>query len=182
MRRYPILFIMLLLSFVAFSNNFIEVTIGAGYTFIDLDTLVENDENEGAILRDWDQLNYGISIQYFYFHSGSIHIGTELLYQQLYWYQVKIPYGSQPIIREYNVAGISGSVPVRVDLGNNLSVDVGPMITFLNLPNFGLFSSINYLVPLSNDILIPVKLRMDIRNGLEPYLPISINAGVIIVL
>lgn len=178
MKRYPLIIILFLLSLLIYSADHIEITLGAGYTFIDIDRLVEKEEAEGTSVTDWDQLNYGINLQYYFYDVSFLHLGAEIDYQHLYWYSVKIPYGSQFISREYSVDSLSISTVVRFDTGLNSTIDIGPVFTYYNGPNLGFFASINYFFSIFESMDIPIKLRFDIRDGKEIYYLVSLNSGV----
>lgn len=177
MKRYPFLLILLFISFIVISADEVEITIGAGYTAIDLDSLVEKDEIAGTSVEDWDQFNYGISVQYYFFKTGSIHVGSEILYQHLYWYSVRVP--TVPYPREYSVDQVSLSIITRFDVKKNSAIDVGPVFTFANETELGFFTAFNYFLTNFDFAEIPIKLRIDVRNGKEVYFPISLSTGVL---
>lgn len=71
--------------FLIYSQSSIEFTLGAGFTAIDIEGLVEKDEIGGAVAPDWGQASYGLSAQYFMEPKGNVSFGAELMYQYLYW-------------------------------------------------------------------------------------------------
>lgn len=178
MRRYPIIVLVMVIPFLLHSNNYIEVTIGAGYTAIDLDSLVEKDENEGSSLTDWDQFSYGVSGQYYFYSLGSIQLGAELMFLHMYWYSVKVPYGSQPIYRDYSVNRFSIAPIVRFNIGKHSSIDLGPVAQFSDSLDMGFFASFNYFLDIFNTVEIPIKLRVDIRDGLVTSVPLTLSTGI----
>ena len=161
----------------SFSQNSLDVTLSGGYTAIDLEKLVEEDEIAGTDLEDWDQANFGISAQYFFTSFGDIPFGVEAMYQHLYWYRVMVPFGSSPIDREYTITAFRVSGIFRFG-SENAAFDVGPQLNINNGAQIGIMMSGNKYFPISDNIDIPVKVRVDIINGIVLYAPISVHAGI----
>ncbi|MEQ9403381.1 MAG: hypothetical protein RIM99_07350 [Cyclobacteriaceae bacterium] len=169
----PALFILSL----SCAQNQLDITIGAGYTAVDLDALIEKDEVSGTSLLDWDQFNIGFSAQYFFLATNSFQLGAEIMYQHQYWYRVLVPFGSTPIDREYTVTTTRITPVFRFGEGN-FAFDVGPEFNFSDGLQLGLMLSANQYIPINDKIDIPVKGRIDIINGIVLTVPISINTGV----
>ena len=162
---------------ISYSQKSIEFTVGTGYTLSDIEKLVTLDEVSGTIALDWSLLSAGVSGQYFFTSFGKVGFGAELMYQYLYWYSVRVPYGSQTIYREYSVSAIKVAPILRIGAENSFSFDFGPEFNFSNGLIFGVLMSANYSIPVSDKINIPLKLRMDIMHGHVVAVPISFNAG-----
>jgi hypothetical protein len=177
MRKRLLIPIVSLLAFTGLSQS-VEFTLGAGATLIDVETLVEKDEVRGTTATDWGVFSGGVSAQYFFASKGNIVLGAELMYQHLYWYQVRIPYGMQFINREYSVSAVRIAPILRFGGENNFVFDIGPELNFMDGVAIGLLLSANYFFPVSDKINIPVKLRMDVINGTVVTVPVTLHGGV----
>jgi hypothetical protein len=177
MKRVLTSFCLILLSLSLHAQEKLEITIGAGYTAIDLDKLILEDEIANTRLDDWDQTNYLVSVQYYFTEIGDITFGIEAAYHYLYWYQVRVPFGPSPIIRAYDVSAFRLAPMFRFG-GENANLDLGPTFNFSDDFNPGIVISGNKFFPVSNKIDIPVKLRLDIASGIVIYSPISLSAGI----
>ncbi len=167
----------LFLVLFSFSQNQLDVTIGAGYTAIDIESLVEEDEISGTVATDWDQFTIGLSAQYFFLNTSSFQFGVEAMYHHLYWYSVRVPFGSQDINREYTVTAFR-ITPIFRFGKENFAFDVGPELNFNDGTEIGLMLSANQYFPINDKIDIPVKARLDIINGIVITVPITLHAGV----
>ncbi len=177
MKTLLILFFSLFSFISCYSQNSVDLTLGTGYTLIDLDKLVEKDEVAGTRLEDWNQLNVGFSAQYFFTSLGELQFGLEAMYQHLYWYRVIVPFGSTPIDREYTVTTFR-ITPVFRTGGDEMTFDFGPTLNFNDGLEIGAMASANKYFPLSDNLDLPVKLRVDFISGKVLILPISLHAGV----
>ncbi|WP_420315923.1 hypothetical protein [Ekhidna sp.] len=177
MRCFTIFLLTVLTITGSYSQQQLDITLGAGYTAIDLDKVVEKDEVSGTRLEDWDQANFGISAQYFFTSFGEVQFGLEAMYQHLYWYRVIVPFGSTPIDREYTIT--AGRISGIFRFGSeNASFDLGPTLNFNNGTQLGLMLSGNKYFPIADNIDIPLKLRIDVIDGIVVYAPISLNTGI----
>ncbi|NNC85377.1 MAG: hypothetical protein HKO56_07825 [Bacteroidia bacterium] len=171
-------FTVLLLALLPIYSNgqqSLEFNISAGYTFIDLDKVVEEDEVPGTILKDWDQFTYGIGIQYITELSDKISIGGELMYQYWYWYQVRVPF---PITRAYDVDATKITPFIRLGNSDQLKFDFGPQFNFTDGVSFGLLASANYYIPISDQLDIPIKIRLDLLDNIVLTTPTSLSFGI----
>ena len=178
MKKTILISIIYLLPLIGFSQNSVEFTIGVGGTIVDIESIVEQDEAPGTFATDWGTTNWGISGQYVYATEGIFGFGMELMYQDLYWYSVKVPYGTQNIYRTYNVSAFKITPIFRIGANNNFSFDFGPELNFIDGLKIGLLLSLNYYLPISDKIDIPLKFRIDIIDYIVVTMPISFNAGV----
>lgn len=178
MKRDLLISVFILLPLVGFSQNSIEFTLGVGGTVIDIESLVEQDEGTGAIATDWGTVNYGISGQYIFASKGDFSFGAELMYQFMYWYNIRVPYGSQPIYREYDVTTFRITPLLRYGGESAFSMDIGPEFNIMDGVKVGVLLSANYAFPVSDKIEIPLKVRFDILNNIVMTMPISLNAGI----
>lgn len=153
-----------------------DLSIGA--TAVNLDNLVEKDEVSGTFVNDWDVFSSGVSLYYTYPVSGSIGIGAEFMYQYLYWYQVKVPFGFQVITREYDV-DLYRFTPF-LQLGNEkaFSLNIGPELNFINGVKAGLLLHGKYELRINDKIQLPVGLRLDLMNNIVLTAPVSFTLGV----
>ena len=181
MRKLKLLVLLILLPFSGIAQT-LEFTLGAGYTAVNIETLVDKDEVSGTTAEDWGQASYGISAQYFLEPIGSVAFGGELMYQYLYWYNVRVPYGTQPIRREYSVDAIKITPIARFSAGENFSFDVGPTINVSDETNIGIMTSANYNIFVSDNMDIPVKFRIDFIGKKVAVIPISLNIGIRLIL
>jgi len=178
MKKGILISIIYLIPLIGFSQNSVEFTFGAGGTVVDIESIVDEDEVSGTIATDWGTLNWGISGQFIHATKGTLGFGIELMYQDLYWYSVKVPYGTQNIYREYYVSTFKITPILRIGANNNFSFDVGPEFNFIDGLSIGLLLSVNYYVPISDKIDIPLKVRIDVIDYIVVTVPISFNAGV----
>lgn len=100
------------------------------------------------------------------------------MYHYLYWYSVRIPYGIQPIYREYSVSAYKITPILRYGVNSALSFDVGPEFIVMGGLNPGVLLSANYSIPISEKIDIPLKVRFDVMKNIVIALPVSVNAGI----
>jgi len=168
----------MVLSFNIYAQQSLEISAMLGYTVHDLDKLIEKDEISNTYATDWNEFSYGISVQYIYASLEKIALGGELDYQYLYWYSVKIPYGTSPIYRTYEVGTVRLVPFLRLGSGNFFSFDIGPEINLLNGLNPGLMASGNINIPVTEKLEIPVKARMDLFNNIVLTVPVTLNVGV----
>jgi len=164
--------------FIGISQNSFELTGGAGYTAIDIEELVEQDEVKGTFATDWGQASYGISGQYFFAAKGNIGFGAELMYQYWYWYNVSVPFGTQRIFREYSVSAFKVTPIVRFGTNSSFAFDIGPEINFSDGIILGILLSANYNIRISDNIEIPIKVRVDIIDQIVVAVPITLNTGI----
>jgi hypothetical protein len=97
-----------------------EAEAGGGYTVVDVETIAFND---GANALDWSQPTYRIAGRVLLDRPG-FGFGAEIAHQHLYWYSVRIPFGSTPIHREYDVSGMSAMALARLGVGSAI-LDLG---------------------------------------------------------
>lgn len=176
--------IFIVCSLSLFSINRLEVTVGIGYTAIDFDSLLEKDEGSGTSLDDWDQFAYGVSGQYYFYKSDILLFGTELQLQHMYSYSVLVPSSSYLYNRYYTVNVLSLSPIVRYIIKDETTIDFGPVLTIDFSENIGagVFVAYSHFFILSEEIIIPLKIRLDIRSGTEVSFPIIISSGMVIAL
>lgn len=185
MKKLLVLFLCTMLFSMSYSQVQVEITLGGGATIVDIEDLVDKDEVTGTTAEDWGQFSFGISGQVFYTSIGKIRIGTELMYQNLYWYEVQIPYGTQALYREYDISVFKLSQIFRFEIDEVFSIDVGPEINFNDDGTmFGVLCSGNYFIEINEKIDIPIKLRAEVMsselwNGDNIIIaPVTINAGI----
>ncbi len=163
---------------LAFPQKTAEFTAAVGGTIIDIENLVETDEISGSYATDWGTVNFGISGQYFFLSKGNISLGAELMYQDLYWYSVRIPYGTTPINREYSVSAVKTTPVLRFGGNGNFAFDIGPEFNFMDGVNLGLLLSADYFIKVSDKFDIPVKARLDVIDNIVITMPASLNVGI----
>lgn len=168
----------LLLVSYSYAQKQLDITVGAGYTLIDIEKLVEEDEVSGSSANDWDQFSIGLSAQYFFLETSSFTLGAEAMYQHLYWYEARIPFGSTPFNREYTVTAFR-LTPIARFGSEGFAFDVGPTFNINNGFELGVMMSGNYYIAVTDNVDIPIKFRLDAINGsVVPYAPITIHTGV----
>ena len=178
MKQYVCISLLCLLPVAGLSQEAVELTLGIGSTAIDIENLVEKDEIDGTTASDWETFNVGVAGRYFFASNSTFDFGAELMYQYLYWYSVRVPYGSQPIHREYDVSAVRITPILRYGIESNLSFDIGPELNFMDGVNLGLLVAANYVFPLSDAMEIPLSVRLDIMNNIVMTMPVSVNAGI----
>ena len=185
MKKLLVLFLCTMLFSLSYSQVQVEITLGGGATIVDIEDLVDKDEVTGTTAEDWGQVSFGISGQVFYTSIGKIRIGTELMYQNLYWYEVEIPYGTQTLYRDYDISAFKLAQIFRYEIDESFCVDVGPEINFNDDGTmFGALCSVNYFIKINEKIDIPIKLRgefmsLELWKGDKIIVaPVTINAGI----
>lgn len=178
--RNGLFIVLLIVPFYIFSQSTIELNIGAGQTAIDIEHLVDIDEVPKTVATDWGLENYGVGVQYFLSKNLFYRFGAEVMYQHQYWYDVKIPNTvNQYSYREYSVESLKITPILR--LGSDiLSIDLGPEFNFNDEMeiSLGLLTSFNYNIKITENIFIPIKLRVDIISGTVVNVPLSLNTGI----
>jgi len=178
MQKLFITLALLLAALPGFNQPTLDLTLAVGYTALDVEGLVELDENPGSFATDWGQFNYGIGAQFLLNGMDKMTYGAEIMYHQLYWYSVRIPYGSQTIYRDYSVGAFRITPLIRFNLNETFALDLGPEFNFAGGFIFGLLVSANYYIPVTETISIPLKFRMDPMFDKVITVPLSLNAGV----
>lgn len=143
-----------------------EVEAGGGYTVVDVSSVAFND---GATATDWNQPNYRLAARAIAGGSG-LRFGAEVSYQSLYWYSVRIPFGSTPIRREYDVTATTALALVRLG-GNGPSVDLGAGVAFLEDP----VGAVSLAIGVEVVDNLSVKLRADGLLASEPTVPVGLG-------
>jgi len=162
---------LLALSFVlagpAAAQSALELELSAGFTLVDIEGVAFED---GAIAEDWSQPSFRASGRALFGPDSGLRFGAELGYQSLYWYSVRIPFGSTPIRRDYSVTALSAMGIVRRAFGSTV-MDAGAGLAFLDDPT-PLVS-----VALGWEIMdrLAVKVRADGMMASEPTLPIGLG-------
>ncbi len=178
MKKLFVTLALLLAALPGFSQHTLDLTLAVGYTAIDVEGLVELDENPGSFATDWGQFNYGVGAQFLLNGMDKMTYGAEIMYHQLYWYSVRIPYGSQTIYRDYSVGVLRITPLIRFNLNETFALDLGPEFNFAEGFIFGLLVSANYYIPVTETISIPLKFRIDPMFDKVITVPLSLNAGV----
>ena len=167
-----------ILSSIGYSQKSAEITLGIGFSAVDVEGIVDKDEIANTEATDWGQFNGGVSGQFFIPLTGNIGFGAELMFQHLFWYSIRAPYGYYDIYREYSINAFKISPLVRIGTTSAVSFDIGPEFNFLYGLKLGAMASACYSISVSEKIEIPVKLRMEIIDYIEPIFPISLHAGI----
>ena len=177
MRKFVLLFTFILFNIILYSQNTVEITLGSGYTVVDIEKLVTVDEVQGSFATDWGNINGALSVNYLFGSEKLVNYGVEVMYQHLYWYSVSVPYGSQTIYREYSVSAGKLIPFLRIGKGP-ITFDFGGEIIFSGGLKGGVLTSLNYLFPINDKISVPLKFRTELVTGTVLSFPISINGGV----
>ena len=178
MKKNLIIALTILVPFFSSAQLSWEITAGAGATFVDVESLVEEDESEGTWASDWGVFNYGVSGQVFVENDSDFAFGAEVMWQNLYWYGVSIPYSYGRIYREYSVSTTRLTSIVRYGVDDKYNVDLGLSFNFMDGLSMGLMLSSNYYFPVSENIDIPLKFRVDIIDDIVVTVPVSLNVGI----
>lgn len=139
-----------------------EIEAGGGYSVVDVGGVAEAD---GAFANDWSQSGYRLSGRALF----NDRFGAEVGYQYLYWYRVRIPFGSQPINREYDVTALSAMALMRFG-GEGAVVDLGAGFAMLDDPVGQLSVAVGW------EIMdrLAIKLRADGLLASQPTLPVGL--------
>ena len=146
-----------------------EIEAGGGYTIVDVEAV---GFAEGGFAEDWSQPSYRLAARALFNQGPGPRFGAEVGYQYLYWYQVRIPFGIQPIRREYDVTAASAMGLLRLG-GEAAVVDLGAGLAFLDDPVAVLSVAVGWEVA---DRVV-VKLRADGMLAEEPTIPLGIAVG-----
>ena len=167
-----------LIPFFCYSQHSVESTIAFGGTIVDIETLVLIDEIQGTVAEDWGQFNGGLSLQYLYETNKFLSVGLEIMYQHLFWYEVHVPYGTYGLYREYSINAFKFAPILRIGGTGIVALDIGPEVIFSDGAVIGTFMSLNYNIPLSDKLEIPIKARVDYMGlyGVNVF-PLTLNAG-----
>jgi len=144
-----------------------EIELAGGFTFVDVEGVADAD---GAIAEDWNQPSFRGAARALFGSEGGLRYGAEVGYQSLYWYAVRIPFGSQPIHREYTVTAFSAMGLARLDVGSAL-VDLGAGLALLDDPAPLISVAVGWEVAER----LSVKLRADGIVASQPTLPLGIG-------
>ncbi len=145
----------------------LELELAAGVTLVDVEGVAWE---EGAIAEDWSQPSFRASGRALFGADDGLRYGAELGYQSLYWYSVRIPFGSTPIRREYTVTAFSAMAIARKDLGSTV-VDVGAGLALLDEPAPLISLALGWEI---RDRLA-IKIRADGMVASEPTLPVGLG-------
>ena len=178
MKNKLCILLLTILPSVGFSQKSAEVTVGIGYSALDVEGIVEIDEIKNTEATDWGQFSGGVSGQFILPLTGNIGIGLELMYQHLFWYSVRVPYGSYDIYREYSINTFKFTPLVRFGTTGAMSFDLGPEFNLLYGLKFGALASAGYSISINDKLEIPIKLRIELIDYLKPIFPISLHAGI----
>lgn len=180
MKNSLLAFIFALIPVFTYSQHSIESTIALGGSIVDIENLVLMDEIQGTVAEDWGQFSGGMSFQYFYEINKLASVGLEIMYQHLYWYEVRVPYGAYDIYREYSINAFKFAPVFRLGGSGKVALDIGPAeFIFRDGVSFGSFLSLNYNIPLSEKLVIPIKARAEYMGlyGVNVF-PLTLNAGI----
>ena len=83
-----------------------------------------------------------------------------------------------PIFREYSISTFRITPIFRFGGSNAFNFDLGPEFSFSDGVSIQVLASANYNIAISDNIDIPLKLRLYIMNQIIVAIPISVNAGV----
>jgi hypothetical protein len=150
----------------ASAQTTLEVEAGGGYTIVDVEAVGFAD---GGFAEDWSQPTYRLALRALFGAASGPRFGAEVGYQYLYWYQVVIPYGIQPIRREYDVTATSAMGLLRLG-GEAAVVDLGAGVAFLEDPVGVLSLALGWKVA----DRVAVKLRADGMLAQEPTIPVGV--------
>lgn len=179
MRNSFLALVLALIPIFSYSQHSFESTIAIGGTIVDIETLVIIDEIQGTVAEDWGQFSGGLSLQYFYEINKLVSLGAEIMYQHLFWYEVHVPYGQYGIYREYSINAFKIAPVFRIGGSGQVTFDIGPAeVIFRDGVVIGSFASLNYNIPLSDKMEIPIKARVDYMKLYDvSVFPLTLNAG-----
>lgn len=147
----------------------------AGTTIVDLVKVTDYDE---PILREWDTFHYQIKLQALH-KIGSIESGLEVGHNKLYWYYLRIPYGTQWIYRERLINTINVYALLQHTLPNAIFFQAGAGVHFFHDGiSLGFMSTAGYEFRLSEKLSVPIFARIDLILGDGTPIPLSLGAGI----
>jgi hypothetical protein len=156
-----------------------KLTIGfhgsAGLTIVDLAKASGYDE---PILTDWGTFHYKFNVQALY-KIGLIELGFEVGYNDLYWYYLRIPYGTQTIYRENYISTMNIYGLLQHTTPSAIFLQAGAGIHIFDEGSaLGFMGTVGYDFRLSERLSLPIFLRLDLILGDGTPIPISLGAGI----
>ncbi|MEM7416907.1 MAG: hypothetical protein AAF389_15475 [Gemmatimonadota bacterium] len=147
-----------------------EVEAAGGYTVVDVESVADLD---GQIAQDWSQPAFRVAGRALFSSDTNRRFGVEAAYQHLYWYQVRVPFGSQPLTYDYNVSvtKVLGLFRYAAESGTALEVGAGFAIGDAT----ALASSVAVGFPVSPSFAI--KVRADAVLYDQPAVPVSVGVS-----
>ena len=145
----------------------VELEAGGGYTLVDVEAVADLD-NE--IATDWGQGMYRFAARVFFAETSAFEVGVEGGYQYLYWYDVRIPYGSTPIYRTYDVDAKTVAGVARFK-GASVTLDVNGGVAFLGDPLLMTGASLGW----SLTDKVAIRFRADALLGDEVTVPMGLH-------
>lgn len=147
----------------------------AGFTVVNMTEASGYDE---PILTDSGTFHYKFNLQATY-KIGLIELGLEVGYNNLYWYSLRIPYGTQTIYRENHVSTINIYGLLQHTRPNAIFLQAGAGIhIFDEGTTLGFMSTVGYDFRLSEKLSIPLFIRIDLILGDGTPIPLSLGAGI----
>lgn len=153
----------------------IGVLGSAGFTIVDLTKASGYDE---PILTNWGTFHYQFDLQATY-KIGLLELGLEVGYNKLYWYYLRIPYGTQTIYRERHINTVNIYGLIQHTRPNAIFLQAGAGVHFFKDGTvLGFMSTAGYEFRLSDKLSAPLFIRIDLIMGDGTPIPISLGAGI----
>ena len=152
----------------ASAQTHFEIEAGGGFTVVDVETVASND---GAIAQDWSQPSFRLAGRALFASDSNRRFGAEAAYQHLYWYQVRIPYGSTPITRDYSVSVMKVLGLFRYDMESGTVLELGAGLAFGDTAAPA--TSVAFGFPVTP--AVSIKVRADAVLYEQPTVPLGVG-------
>ncbi len=159
----------------AMESLIFRINAGAGFTFIDLPTAMEWNEN---YFEDWDKVNVKVNLQCEFLEFSSLRLGAEVGYNRLYYYYVRVPWVPSALIYEATIAPVNVSALVSYSINDNFFIQAaaGPYF-FEEGAVLGVKGTLGYRIPVSENMAVPISLVGDLITGEGTPSSIGITVG-----
>jgi len=149
--------------------------IGGGFTFVNFEKASGYDDD---YLRDWGEGHFRIGAQVLFPITERMMMGGEVGYNDLYWYDYRVPYGDSPVYRyaEWSTTSLLGVT--RYTVRNLVLLHGGAGLHFFDgSPAFALSAGVG-IQPRWKKLTFPVLLRIEPIFGDGTPTPLALQAGI----
>lgn len=167
-QRSLLIIIVFLLSFSSLNAQMLSAFGTIGGTFVDEEAWA------GQEPRDWNNTMSGFHLQAHFLNVSKLHIGAEVGYTYLFWYDIVI---ISPVTRQVDAWRVLALA--QVDLAAGLFLEAGAGVyLFEDFTDPTVAFGLGYLIDIPGPLSIPLKARADIILDSDATLvPLGLSAG-----
>ncbi len=153
-----------------------EISLSAypGFTIVNFEKALGYSDD---YMEDWNEFYTCAAIRGFLKPGKQFDIGVEIAWQQLYYAFYRVPYGTSPVYREFNISTISLSALGRFNKNNFFAVIGGGLHIF----NDGIAPAIclepGFMLRAGPKLMLPISLKINPIFGDGTPLPVSLGIG-----